>query len=251
MAEAKPLRNPPIQEAVMQFVFSGVELGLQELQNFAAVYEADGWKKTEVRSIEAELDVRDPTAQPSVEARAGTLGYILEHLERKHLVQVRSSQVSASTKRYESWESLTEQGRQAFERFVEFCKPTAVVQISARFINRIPATVGFASFDRILSRPPLPIEGLDQAIVSDFMRRHVLQRLEGGYTANLTIGNVQHEPEEIQVGGRALVIDTDVFKRCDIEPRFDRLDAELATIRAIKNKLFFGSLTEDIVETFQ
>lgn len=250
MAQARQLRKPPIQEAVVQFVFSGVDLGLRELQDFAAVYEANGWKKNEVRSIAAEVDVGTAEEQPTVETKADVIGYILEDVDGKHLVQVRASQVSASTKQYESWESLTDQGRQAFETFVGFCNPTAVVQISARFINRIPARVGFSTYGRILSRPPLPIEGLDQAVVSDFMRRHVLKNLEGGYTANLTIGNVQLEPV-VETEGHALVIDTDVFRRCEITPRFDDLVPELATIRSIKNKLFFGSLTEEIVETFE
>lgn len=249
MAQARPLRNPPIQEAVMQFEFAGAELGRPELEILAAVYESIGWQKTEVHSFEATFS--NAEGRPAVlKADGDFLGFIVSTPNGHDLVQLRSTQVSGSTRHYDSWEVLTTHAKRAFQEYVKVASPASVSRISARFINRIPPTPQLVTFDRILERPPLPIEGLPGAFVTDFLRRHVVAGLEAGFTANLTIGTVQKESGESSEG-QALVIDTDVFKSCSIPPRFDLLQPELASLRSIKNELFFGSLKEAVVEKFE
>lgn len=249
MAQARPLRNPPIQEAVIQFEFAGAELDRKVLEALAGTYQALGWERHEVRSFEATFDAAE--GSPALlRADADFLGFVLSAPNGFELVQLRSTQVAGSTRRYSNWEALTALARQAFEEYVRAADPPVVSKVSARFINRVPPNPRAAAFDRILERPPLPIEGLGDAYVTDFLRRHVVAGLPGGFAANLTIGTVQREPDE-RDDGKALVIDTDVFKSCDIVPTFDLLLPELATLRMIKNQLFFGSLKEAIVETFE
>lgn len=232
----------------MQFEFAGAELGRLELEALAGVYESDGWNKSVVHRFEATLG--NAEGHPAVlQAGNDFLGFVVAAPNQYELVQLRSTQISGSTRRYENWEALTRLARRAFEEFVTLAPQTRVSRVSARFINRIAPSPQLLTFDRILERPPLPLEGLPGAEVNDFLRRHVVSGLQAGFIANLTIGTVQKEPDE-SIDGKALVIDTDVFKACDIPPKFDLLEPELDTLRSIKNALFFGSLKEAVVEKF-
>jgi uncharacterized protein (TIGR04255 family) len=246
MAEARALRNPPIQEAVIQFGFAGVDLKAEELKQLAGLYEADGWEVEELHAFEATFH---PKGKPEISAEGAFLGYLLTSPEGSDLVQLRAAQASGSTKKYNSWEALTAHARKVFERYVKLARPTAVMALSARFINRIPPYAGLEAFGEILTRPPVPLDDLPGAVISDFLRRHVVTGLDGGYTALLTIGTVEAELDEGS-SGKALVIDIDVRKNCEIEPKFDVLAADLVMLRGIKNKLFFGSLKDEIVEKF-
>ena len=249
MTEARALRNPPIQEAVIHFGFAGVDLKAQELKQLAALYEADGWEAQELHTFQATLR-HSSKSEPEISTEGGFLGYLLTSPNGFDLVQLRGAQASGSTKKYSSWEDLTAHARIVFERYVELARPTAVSTLSARFINRIPPYAGLEAFEDILTRPPVALDDLPGATISDFLRRHVVTGLEGGYTAVLTIGTVEPDKDE-DVKGKALVIDTDVRKTCEIEPKFDELANDLVMLRGIKNKLFFGSLKDEIVEKFQ
>ncbi|ATE73826.1 TIGR04255 family protein [Lysobacter capsici] len=250
MAEAKALRNPPIQEAVVQFKFLGVNLKAEELKQLSEIYEAEGWVAEEIHSFET--TVRSISeGSPEVLAVKDFVGIHVISPDGIDLVYLRGAEVAASTRKYRSWEDLMEHARIAFERFVSFARPTSVCGLSARFINRIAPYPGLESFSDVLTRPPVALDDqLPGATISDFLRRHVVTGLQGEFSALLTIGTVKAEPDEDE-GGKGLVIDTDVRKECEIRPEFDLLSEDLITLRSIKNKLFFGSLTEQVMERFQ
>jgi uncharacterized protein (TIGR04255 family) len=249
MALPRVLRHPPIQEAVMQFEFEGTPLELSQLESLASRYVAEGWERMEVHNLQTTLEAGTaPVAMFT--AKSALFGLVVRNVEKQHLVQLRPNVVAASNARpYESWEVLASCAELAFNRFVETARPNAVARLSARFVNRIPSFAELTEFEQILERPPLPLADLPGANVSDFLRRHVITGLEDGFSANLTIGTVAKEAGE-DPGGKALVIDTDVFKLCHTQPNFNVFRSDLATLRSIKNKLFFGSLKDAVVEKF-
>jgi uncharacterized protein (TIGR04255 family) len=250
MAQRRDLRHPPIQEAVMQFEFEGTSLSPDQLERLAEVYVAQGWERQKIHNFQAVINTREEPQDAVVTTNSAFLGLVVIDPQKVYRVQLLSNAVAASnTRPYSKWEVLTEYAKRAFEEFVQIARPQAVKRISARFINRIPPVPELTGFEQILERPPLPLEDLPGATVTDFLRRHVVAGLPGGFTANLTIGTVAPEAGEGS-HGKALVIDTDVFKFCHIEPNFDLLKSDLATLRSIKNTLFFGSLKNAIVEKF-
>lgn len=249
MAQARALPNPPIQEAALQFDFLGIDLSAQELERISDVYVAEGWIVNEIHTFETTFQTHSE-GTPEIHTARDFIGFHLASPDGVDLVQIRGAQVSASTKKYRSWEVLMDHARAAFERYVELAKPSALSGLSARFINRIPPYAGLEVFDQVLTRPPVPLADLPGATISDFLRRHVVTGLQGGFSALLTIGTVKAEPDE-DGGTKGLVIDTDVRKACEVEPRFDLLSGDLATLRSIKNTLFFGSLQDKVMERFQ
>lgn len=247
MAKPRKLAHAPIQEATIQFAFSGVELAKSELEALAVVYEKEGWKRREAHLYQASL--AGEAGSLSVSTVGNFLGFVLTSPDDEELVHVRASLVAVSKRRYSCWEDLTALAARAFERYVASARPEKVTKISTRFINRIPPLSRFKSFEEILERPPLPIDGLEGGVITDFMRRHVIGEIAGGFAAKLTIGTVVKETDE-NVLGTALVIDSDVFKACDVPAKFEALKSELMGLRSVKNALFFGSLTDAALEEF-
>jgi uncharacterized protein (TIGR04255 family) len=252
MAKPRKLSRPPIQEAVIQFRFSEARVGREELEPLRAFYSEKGWVSEEVHEFEATIGPHSGTSEtfPMVESNTVFQGFVLKEAGGRRLVQIWTDRVTASAvQAYDSWEALEQLVKEVFELYVSHICPDRVTQISTRFINRIPGIASCTSFESILERPPLAVDGVPGARVADFLRRHVLDGIAGDFMATLTIGTVPHEAGEEQVG-RPLVIDTDVVKSGQFEPIFDLLKTELTGLREIKNALFFGSITDATVENF-
>lgn len=252
MAQARHLRNAPIREAVMEFQFLDVSLNRAAMELLAEPYVKEQWSLQEVNAFSATLGPVSNTAAPvSLTTETTFEGLSVFDGGQRHVVQFYPNRVTVSNiLSYDTWEHLEEQAERAFEAFVKAGRPEAVVRISSRFINRVPPHPQFTTYEAILERPPLPLDGLGEARVSDFLRRHVIENLENDLIANLTIGTVAPEPSEITSHTKALVIDIDVFKSCRLAPSFEDVKAEMVSVRKVKNALFFGSLKDAAVERF-
>lgn len=252
MADARHLKNAPILEAVLEFHFADAELDRPSLERLTQRFVDHGWKRQEINSFEATLGPIEPASAVSVASNFAFQGFVVHDSDKKHFAQFHSSRVSASNAgAYETWEALEEQARPAFQAFVEAANPRAVNRISTRFINRLPPYTEFTQYGQVLERPPLPLEGLAGANVSDFLRRHVLENIEGIFSANLTLGTVAPNVGEIVGAIKPFILDIDVFAPVELTPSFEVVRVELSKLRRIKNELFFGSLKNALVEKFE
>ena len=59
------------------------------------------------------------------------------------------------------------------------------------------------------------------------------------------------EPARDQLSGAAIVLDVDVFTAQPFELRDDKLQLYLAEMRNLKNKIFFGSITEKALQALR
>lgn len=256
MGQRVHLARPPIKEAVIQFVFDDVAFGRGILSSIASQYVAEGWKQQKAEKIDAvidasSLDVEGQSAEIVMSSERSFMGYVMISADDNDRVQLRPSVVAVSKTEYTEWDDLVSLARRAFQSYAILAGPAArVKQISTRFINRISPIRGVDSFDEILKRPPKSTDGLEEAHVADFMRRHVIQGIRGGFKANLTVGTVVWEPSDIEPG-RPLVIDIDAYIDCDLPANFDQFTENLGRLREIKNELFFGSLTEQVLARFR
>jgi uncharacterized protein (TIGR04255 family) len=65
--------------------------------------------------------------------------------------------------------------------------------------------------------------------------------------ANYTVGTVAPNAGETN---KALLVDIDVFKDCELPPDLPTLLDQLREFREIKNDLFFGTVTEKALESY-
>lgn len=248
------LARPPIQEAIIQFVFKDVTISRDVLASIADGFVKDGWNRQKTEQIDTVIDAGALAAagnsSPAVVSSARSfLGYVVMSQQDEARVQLRPSSVSVSKTKYTKWEDLVALAQRAFDSYSPLTSAGRVKQVSTRFINRIAPIPGIDSFDEILKRPPKTTDGLPGAYVADFMRRHIVRGIEGGFAANLTVGTVVWEPKDIEPG-KTLVVDIDAFLECDLPADFSAFTESLSRLRHIKNDLFFGSLTDFAVERY-
>lgn len=256
MARVRHLTHAPIREALIDFQFAGGELDLAKLNSLSEAYILRGWVGQEIRNFEAVIAPKSDSNSSELEIHNSSSvleGIGVTSADGAHVIQFRASRLTIScTRHYANWEDLEARARAALAEFVQGVAGLVVSRIGTRFINRIPPDPAVADYGDLLERPPLPlqVEGLEGGRISNFLRRHVVEGLQGGFTANLTIGTVKPEAGETTKQTQALVVDVDVFKLCQIRPDFESLQPELAAMRNLKNLLFFGSLKDEALERF-
>lgn len=254
MAQVRHLRRAPIQEAVIDLSFIGDSLSMQELESLAARHESRGWAREEIHRLQATIrhsareadQLRVEKSEPIFE------GFAFKSPNGQHIVQYRGGRVTVSRIRgYTTWEDLVDEAMGALGQYMEIRQSAVLERIGVRFINRICPNPSAMDFEDVLERAPQRLPGLEGARISNFLRRHVVEGLQGNFQANLTIGTAL--PEEGEMTGRlpVLVIDVDVYKHVGARANIELVADELKIARDLKNLIFFGSLKESVLEAFE
>lgn len=250
MAQVRPLSKPPIQEALIDLVLSGDAVSKDRLQELSTKVLPGGWQEGQIDSVEAEFNSGSSGEMLLLTRPKQFEGFTQRSPDEHRVFQIRPNRLTASHVRsYDSWERLEADAALLLEGFTAQFGPRRIVRMAARFINRIrlPDCDG-RGLAALLTRPPLPPEGVETVDLSDFLSQQVLRGLPSGLTANVGIGTSGPLAGE---DFTSLVVDVDVFKDCDEDATFQAVDGQLAEIRGVKNALFFGSLQEKALEPYQ
>lgn len=255
MAQSVHLRTPPIHEALIDFVFSGTNADDAVLHHLIESMQQAGWKKDQISEATFETFVGPPKGKepgPVLRSSASSavVGYSLTNPSGTRIIQVREDRLTVShVNDYDDWEHLERDAKDALGRFVEFMRPDAITRIATRFINRISVAQEHASsFNHYLISPPVLIEGLGSGRITDFIRRQVIRGLDSDFVAVLNVATASPTSKE---SSKALILDIDVFKEQRIALDDDCVSSCFHALRAIKNTIFFGSLTDAALEPFR
>jgi uncharacterized protein (TIGR04255 family) len=146
---------------------------------------------------------------------------------------------------YQDWERLIQEAMRFWTLFLEIGRPTEVQRLGVRFINRIPLPFGDVRIEDYLEPAPEPPRGLDIPCRQFF------------YGDTLTVPGYPYLINRIRTvqgphrDGFAFILDIDVYTTEASEPRQALIDHRLAEMRWLKNKVFFGSVTEKALEKFK
>jgi len=97
----------------------------------------------------------------------------------------------------------------------------------------------------ITTAPRLP-QDIPQ-VLNSFSTHVVLQDAERGLIANFTQALVV----SIQTQLPTLLLDIDAYRLGQFPPQREVLERHLGELRSYKNAIFFGSLTEDFIRSFE
>lgn len=247
MAQVRHLRNPPIQEAVIDIKTDVALCDQMLLDKIAESLKAPGWRKKTLTTHEAKFSLDGDESGATL--RADFAGYVLEEPNGAVIIQVRKDGVTVShVRQYAEWDDLEADAEKAFNTFLSFVHPKKLTRVAARYINRIPfPSQDFDDFGQLMMIHPQVPDSLSGAKITDFLHQQVIKEIEGGFTANLTIATIKPLPGE---NVSSLLVDVDVFKECTIEASFDVAKLYLRQIRDRKNDIFFGIVTEQALEKF-
>lgn len=179
----------------------------------------------------------------------GWKGLRCESADHVHIAQFnRDGFVFSRLRPYDHWEQFQGEAMRLWKVYRDLARPSAIQRLGLRFINRIDLPLGGFRPDDYLHMPAEVLKGLPLSRVG-FFHRDVLG--VPGYPYMVAIVRTV---QPMQVAGSkrfALLLDIDVFSAEPFEVRDDLLMQRLAEMRWLKNKAFFGSITEQALESFR
>ena len=146
---------------------------------------------------------------------------------------------------YENWNKFIQEAKRILEIYVDLLRPIDVKRIGVRFINRIEVKQNNIELKDYYKVPPESLKDLDWPL-GGFFHRDIILVPTTQYAVNL-IKTIQRPPN-IQKGTTGLILDLDVFVNTNFPYNEDRLDIFLKEMRWIKNKIFFWSITNSLLE---
>jgi uncharacterized protein (TIGR04255 family) len=148
---------------------------------------------------------------------------------------------------YENWNRLCGEALRLWALQSQLAKPAGVQRLGLRFVNRIVASNEAVALRDYLSVPPQPPTGLNLPFAG-FLHHDAFAVPGHPYAINL-IRTIQ--PPVPNGTGVALILDIDVCSTQPFDAEGGMLEQRLNDMRWLKNKVFFGSVTERALEGFR
>jgi len=202
---------------------------------------------------EIKHEVRFSTAQDEVIQQGlqdlGWKGMRFRSTDRRHIVNIhRDGMIFSRLSPYQDWDQFQEEGLRLWEFSTYLTKPETISRIGVRFINQIILPQGEVNFESYMSNPPSPPENMFMPFLG-FMHQGIFQVPESPYSIMIT--KTIQLPSPTTNNRFALILDTDVFTNLPRSTTTAGLEACLKDMRWLKNKAFFGSITEKAKELFR
>ncbi|MBI3868429.1 MAG: TIGR04255 family protein [Verrucomicrobia bacterium] len=160
--------------------------------------------------------------------------------DAKHIVQVsKNGLVFSRLAPYTDWAHFLGEWLLMWNLFKTVGQPAAIHRIGLRFINRIQLTEGEVKIDDYLNPAPAAPCGFDLPF-RGFFQHDVLGVPGHPYAMNVVRAIQPATPGT----GPGIILDIDVFTVDDAQLEDRNLSTSLAEMRWLKNKVFFGSITE-------
>lgn len=184
-----------------------------------------------------------PQESPSISTAVDELGgFLLRSADEKWVVQFRVDGLTVSRLQpYGSWDELKGKASALWAKYSEAAKPSKVVRIASRFINRVQLPIG---------------ESFEKTFLTNFVIGPTLPQSIAGYLLRVVIPFEDKNAIAIvtqSLGGNSTdcILDLDAFSEqpqgIDESSMWSKLDG----LREVKNLLFFGSFTEAALERFK
>lgn len=243
----KKYRNPPIEEAVVEFRFvPGQEWDLTipgKLHEHSDIKSRYPGKPRTQKSLEAAFQA-GPGQPPNLAVREGVARIQLVDNEGKHLISLGSDVLSANTLRpYDSWEQFRPRIAVALGAYSQVAQPTGISRVGVRYINKIvlpEKEVNLGTYFRyaLPSVPELPSN------IAGFLNR-VEYIYDDGMKLLLTQAMVD-APE----GQSAFVVDLDVLWESAEAKNVDRIMELVDDLHEREGEAFEAIITDAARELF-
>jgi uncharacterized protein (TIGR04255 family) len=210
----------------------------------------DGYEYLDTqRAVQHELtfEVTKPPRQMFKDL--GLKGLRFRSADQKSIAQFnRDGFIHSRLEPYSDWTSFSGEGLRLWEIFKELAQPVEINRIGLRFISRIELPLSVARLDDYIKPAPETPRDLELPFVG-FMHHDTLAVPGYPYAINL-IRTIQPPQAETRANS-GLILDIDVFTTQGLEIEGTGLARILEEMRWLKNKAFFGSVTEKALEAFQ
>lgn len=244
------LKSPPIVEAVLD-----VDCDMPPGLDFAGLQTAsrdafrDRYPKVQVQHMQALQVEAGPDRAPNVTTKHGVRAFQFLQEDGKQLVQVRAQGFSFNRLApYSSLDDYVPEMERTWRLFVGLAAPVEVRVVRLRYINRIllPLTEGRVKLDDYLKfGPQLP--GEDKLVLLEFLNQHHAVELETGNHVKIVLAAQPQEDDMLPI-----ILDIESFIPGNGEPNdWAAIHAKIKSLRRLKNRVFWDSLTDQCLDLFQ
>lgn len=246
MAKQRHLRNAPIIEAIIDFrVKLPPAFNPEDFSSFSRDL-SDRYPKNEPRRIfTGAFGIKED--KPFIEKPEirGIQGYIYKSEDEKNIAQFRIDGFTFSRLNpYTEWESVFSEAKNLWEIYSSKSSPELISRIAVRYINKLDLPLKMKGFEEYLTAPPQVPESLPQK-VSQFLTRVVIH--EADITANI----IQALDKSLKPDHIGVILDIDVYKGSKLGINESSVWSEFGRLREMKNRIFFGSITEDTARLYK
>lgn len=251
MAQIQPLARAPIIEALIDLRVhvpdgTSVEHLEKSLEGRELGYKKVGPILRGSFGIAINLQETPPLRQ--MPNQTTIIGVRLHSADEKYVAQFTTEGFTLSRLTpYESWDALILEAKRMWGHYQACVSPIRVHRTAVRFINnlRLPLKQG-ERFEKFLTGLPVMPADFPQAI-SSFLQRFVVHDEPSGATAILTQALEQFTDREPV----PVILDIDVFRETKFAPDSQELWNYLNGLRSLKNRFFFGALTDQALELYR
>lgn len=141
---------------------------------------------------------------------------------------------------YVDWQNLLQEAEALWSIYSRAAQPSAVARVATRYINELllPGTPLLSLDEYLRAAPSLPPELASPP--ANFLQRYVVHDRETDAKAIIT--QARQRPDAVE--GVPVLLDLDCFVERPFGPDGTSAFAVLAQLRALKNRLFFGLVTD-------
>lgn len=197
-------------------------------------------KRQSRRDIQQTFKIEQGKAPEHTVDDLGWTGFSLRSEDEKQIAQFQRDIFSFSRLQpYEKWHNFVAEALRLWTVYRGLAQRTEVQRVGLRFVNQIRVPFPNFEIDDYLVTGPRDIASLPLPFAT-FFYQDTLAVPDSPYAINVT-RTIQ--PPVVDTVGRVLILDIDVV-RGPFELTETNLESSLAEMRWLKNKLFFGSVTE-------
>lgn len=248
--EFQPLPQAPIVEAVIDIRARSTATLNEETLRPRIEAALSGYQFLDShQELQHEIKLEDGQASSQV-IRFDWKGLRFQSDDKKHIAQFnRDGFVFSRLEPYQDWPQLHSEAMKLWQVYLELANPVAIDRLGLRFINRIQLPIGESQFEGYMNSAPQPPQGLDLPFAG-FMHQDTFMVLNQPYVINI-VKTIQ-PPAVDERSGAALILDIDVLTTQGYElDGGAELSRHLLEMRWLKNKVFFGSITDSALALFK
>lgn len=242
------LSNAPIVEALIDIKYSTKDVTSFEFfdELYSEIKERYSVKQENKEfSVEFAIDPESGTRQSVSEK---LIGYRYDWPERKFVLQLaRGGFTLSKLAPYETWDELRNEAEYLWGLLRGKIADIKVIRTAVRYINRIEIFEKYTDFEEYLTAGPRVPAALPQSL-KEFLTRNVIpfpdKSAIGVVSQALDVAN--STPDKA-----TLILDIDVFKSGEHPSNIEEFWSSFESLRGLKNKVFFSSLTPRTLELFK
>lgn len=238
------LSKAPVVEAVLE-LRCRVEKEWDEVHTTKRLKELlpEFTKVESLRTVKHEVAIEPGMAPVQNATDLGWVGVVMKTEDEKQIVRFERDKFSFSQLApYPGWNTFIERALKLWNVRAAETGQDEIARIGLRFINRIAAGGPNEDLQKVLVAAPVKPEGFPLPF-GGFLHRDVFD-VPGYDYAVLTTRTIQPVASDT-AAVLGLIIDIDVFTTKPVTLTIEELRARLQEMRWLKNKTFFGSLTNE------